>query len=169
MLLGYLGETKAKKTWFDGRKEVTNVKKYDDHDRTKKGDISVTYGGREFFIEVKSLQTNSIRCVDKVMCGKAQVDASDRRPVKLFDGSVVETTCLLVGEFDILAVNLFSFGEGWRFIFAKNKDLPRSKSKKYTPEQQQHLLATTVNVSWPPEPPFTTDPYPLLDELLRGR
>jgi len=30
MLLGYLGETKAKKMWFDGRSKVTNVKKYDD-------------------------------------------------------------------------------------------------------------------------------------------
>ena len=42
--------------------------------------------------------------------GKAQVDASDRREIVLPDNSRVTTTCLLKGEFDILAVNVFAFG-----------------------------------------------------------
>jgi hypothetical protein len=43
--------------------------------------------------------------------GKAQVDASDSRTISLPDGSTMKTTCLLRGEFDILAVNCFAFGE----------------------------------------------------------
>ena len=45
--------------------------------------------------------------------GKAQVDASDRREVVLPDNSRVTTTCLLKGEFDILAINVFAFELGF--------------------------------------------------------
>ena len=69
----------------------------------------------------------------------------------------------MAGEFDILAVNLFAFENQWRFIFAKNSDLPRSTYQKYTPEQQSKLLASLVPVSWPPKPPFTDEPFSLMD------
>jgi hypothetical protein len=42
------------------------------------------------------------------------------------------TTNLVVGGFDLLAINLFEFGAEWRFAFAKNRDLPRSTFRKYT-------------------------------------
>jgi len=71
-----------------------------------------------------------------------------------------------VGEFDLLAVNLFDFGEQWRFAFAKNADLPRSPSKKYTPEQRAYVLQTTPKISWPLKPPFRDEPFSLLDEML---
>ena len=127
----------------------------------------VTYKSRPFKVECKSLQTNSIRRVGEMFTGKAQCDASDRRTVTFGDGTTLDTTCLLVGEFDLLAVNLFAFEDKWRFIFAKNADLPRSRFKGYTEEQRSQLLASLVPVSWPPQPPFRDDPFGLMDEMLK--
>lgn len=166
MLFGYVAEHHLRKMWFVGKPEVTAVRKDDDHDRKKKGDLVVTYKGRSFKVECKSLQTASVQKSGGTFWGRAQCDASDRRLVKFADGSSLETTCLLPGEFDILAVNVFAFEEKWRFAFAKNSDLPRSTFKKYTPAQRAALLASLVTVSWPPQPPFRDEPFTLMDELL---
>lgn len=166
MLLGYVAEYKLRSLWFMGRSDITHAVKHDDHNRKKKGDLVVTYKGKTFIIESKSLQTNSISKEGDVWIGKAQCDASDRRPVTFADSSTLETTCLLAGEFDILAVNLFAFENQWHFAFAKNSDLPRSTYKKYTPMQQAKLLASLVPVSWPPKPPFSDEPFSLMDEII---
>jgi hypothetical protein len=166
MLLGYVAEKKFEEMFLGGP-GISEVGKADDHDRTKKGDRYVTYNGEQFIFEVKSLQTSTVKQLeDGTWCGKAQVDASDRRSVTLPNKERIETTCLKVGEFDVLAVNLFAFENRWIFAFAKNKDLPRSKWRGYTVKQRKYLLATTVEVTWPPRPPFYEDPFPLLDELL---
>lgn len=69
----------------------------------------------------------------------------------------------------MLAVNCYAFGGEWRFAFAKNKDLPTSNFKKYTEEQRKQLIASLVPVTWPPQPPFTDDPFTLLDELVEEK
>ena len=61
--------------------------------------------------------------------GAVQCDASDKRDVPLGSGESFSTTCLLVGEFDILAAGLFGFRDCWDFGFALNRDLPRSRKK----------------------------------------
>lgn len=165
IMLGYLAEVKLRQIWFD-RPQVEKWFKYDDHDRIRKGDLAIVYKGREFIIEVKSLQTNTIQYEDGVWSGKVQCDASDRRTVKLPNGKNIETTCLLVGQFDLLAVNLFAFENEWRFLFARNSDLPRSRYKKYTKTQRQYLLATLIPVTWPPQPPFRDEPFTLLDQMF---
>lgn len=167
-LSGYISEYKLRK-FFMSDDRISNVRKYDDHDRSKKSDLVFTYKGVDISVEVKSLQTNSIRKNGNVFTGKTQVDASDKRPVKLPNGKTVSTTCLLVGEFNLLAVNLYSFNNKWDFIFAKNTDLPRSTFKGYTPSQRKYLLATSIGVSWPSELPFRNDPFPLLDELVKEK
>lgn len=86
--------------------------------------------------------------------------------MRLPDGSALNTTCLLVGEFDVLAINVFGFFDEWQFVFALNKDLPRSTFRRYTPEQRRHLLATLVPVRWPPGGILTTDLFVLFDRLL---
>ncbi len=78
----------------------------------------------------------------------------------------MNTTCLLVDEFDVLAVNIFGFLGEWRFLFALNRELPRSNFRGYTEEQRQYLLATLVPVAWPETGIFTTDLFVLLDGLL---
>lgn len=100
---------------------------------------------------------------------RSYVSEPDRRTVALPDGSKLATTCLLAGGFDILAVNLFEFGHQWRFGFIRNKDLPRSRFRKYTDYQRKHLLATGVPVTWPLKPPFYGEPFTLLREIVRER
>ena len=165
MVLGYLAELKLESLWLSDPR-FYEVSKHDDHDRGHHNDRVAIYKGREFTLESKSLQTATVRRTPEGWVGRAQVDASDRREVALPDGSTVSTTCLLRGEFDVLAVNLFAFGDEWRFSFARNSDLPGSRYSRYTEYQRQHLLATMVDVSWPPKPPFRADLFELLEEML---
>lgn len=165
-MMGYVSEFKARNT-FENHPEITELIKYDDHDRKKKGDISFKYRGHEIKVEVKSLQTNTVRNVgDDLWSGTFQCDASDRRPIPLPNGHTVETTCLAVGEFDILAVNLFSFGDKWRFAYALNESLPRSKSSKYSDEDKPFLLSSSMKITWPVQSPFTLDVFKLLDKYV---
>lgn len=168
MILGYLAELKLEKLWLSGD-QISELRKHDDHDRKGKGDRIIRYKGHEFIFESKSLQSAMIEKTEVGWIGKAQVDASDRREVELPDKSLVTTTCLLKGEFDILAVNLFAFEDKWRFVFAKNSDLPTSGYRKYTPYQREHLLATLVTVHWPPRPPFREEPFTLMNEIIQNR
>ncbi len=168
MILGYLAELKLDKIWFSDDR-VSEISKHDDHDRKKKGDRVIRYKGHQFIFESKSLQTAMNTRTSDGWVGKAQVDASDRRGVVLPDGSTVTTTCLLKGEFDILAVNVFSFENIWRFVFAKNADLPTSRYGRYTEYQRQHLLATLVEIHWPPRPPFSIEPFTLMNEMIQNR
>ena len=164
ILIGFLAEYKLAPLFRDAR--IHAFKRYDDHDRNRPSDFGFIYEGLPFSVEVKSLQTGSVRRTDDGgWRGAAQVDASDKRPVLLPNGETVATTCLVAGEFDLLAVNIFEFGHTWRFAFVKNSDLPRSPSKKYTAEQQACLLATSVKVTWPLQAPFRDEPFSLLEEL----
>jgi hypothetical protein len=172
---GYTAELKARKIYFEPDKRVSEIGKADDHDRTTKGDIFFTYKGLRFDVEVKSLQTNSIKkAADGTMTAVFQCDASDRRPVELSDGTRFETTSLLVGEFDLLAVNLFGFYGEWKFVFAKNSDLPRLKGqrgagKALTESQRNELLATSMPMQHPHIHPYRDEPWSILDELVESR
>jgi len=151
--------------WFSDPR-IEALERYDNHDRTRPGDFGLTYQGTPITIQVKSLQSNHVKQVESGYVGTFQCDASDRRPVTLPNGEIIETTCLVVGGFDLVAVNLLHFGQQWRFAFARNKDLPRSRSKKYTPEQREYLLSTSVKITWPLRAPFEPEPFHLLDEIV---
>lgn len=60
VIVGYIAE---RKLWdrFAADSRITAIRKDDDHDRDNKGDLVVTYQGFDFRLEVKSLQTNSIK------------------------------------------------------------------------------------------------------------
>lgn len=168
MLLGYTAELKLKEM-ITSFPEVSFTKKFDDHNRKKKGDLYVIYHGKAFDVESKSLQS-SMSVYDSyngVWRGKTQVDASDRRTVQLPNGQELDTTLLLRGEFDVLAVNCYAFENIWRFVFAKNSDLPHSTYKKYSEEARKFLIASLIPVSWPPEPPFYSDLQILLNEMIQ--
>lgn len=169
MMFGYVSEYMLRKVWFSDPR-FQDVRKEDDHDRTQKGDLWFTYKGTRVSIEVKALQTHSVRGMGGAFTGEFQCDASDRREVQLPNGERLQTTSLLVGEFDMLAVCLFAFGNQWRFAFAKNWDLPRPgvRSKK-TAIQKEHLLASTMKISWPLQPPYEAEPFRLLDEIVREK
>lgn len=167
ILLGYVAEKKFHDNFLN-HQNISFIQKDDDHDRSKKGDRRVVYKKQTFLIEVKSLQTNMVINVGKdKWLGKAQVDASDSRNISLPDGSLMKTTCLLRGEFDILAVNCFAFGEKWRFAFALNSDLPPNTFKKYSEYQRSHLLPSLIPVEWPLKSPFTDNLIKLLNKLVK--
>lgn len=167
MLLGYTAELKLKEI-ITSFPEVSFTTKFDDHNRKKKGDLYIVYHSKAFDVELKSLQSSMIK-YDKehnIWRRKAQVDASDRRTITLPGGKELNTTLLLRGEFDVLAVNCYAFQNKWRFIFAKNSDLPHSNYKKYSEEVRNALIASLIPVSWPPEPPFYSDLKVLLNDMI---
>lgn len=169
MVFGYVAEIKLRKL-LAANSNVTSYTKDDDHDRSKKGDLRLVYKGHEFKLESKSLQTARNKLLPNgIYTSVAQVDASDRRTVTMPDGSRLQTTNLLVGEFDVLAINCFTFQNEWHFVFARNQDLPRSTFRNYTEAQRQHLLATTVPVTWPPQGILTDDIFALLDVMIAER
>lgn len=166
ILFGYLAEYKLRKLYFADPR-VTDIMKYNNHDRTKKGDLVITYKKTDISIEVKSLQSRTVRRDNEVLKARFQCDASDRRRVRLPNGRYIETTCLVAGEFDVLAVNLFEFRKEWVFAFAFNADLPRSEYRKYTPAQRKYLLATLMEITWPVKRPFHLDPFPLFEKMAK--
>lgn len=168
LLMGYVAEYKLRKIWFSDDR-VERAIKYDDHDRSRPSDLEVHYNGVPITVEVKSLQTASVQHTDEGYQGRFQCDASDRRTVELPNGESMQTTCLIVGQFDLLAVNLFAFREQWDFAFIRNRDLPRYRYRRYTAEQRQYLLATLVAVTWPLQSPFEPEPFRLLDEISREK
>ncbi len=207
MIVGYIAERKLRDVFINSKRAV-GLRKEDDHDRSRKGDLVVGYKGFEFNIEVKSLQTNQVEILHKGRWiprinkvrdttgpkpkyryiqnpeffeisrqervnakyrGAVQCDASDKRNVTLPNGQTFATTCLLVGEFDILAAGLFSFRDSWDFGFALNSVLPRSRATNYPPEVQELLLSTLMPVTWPLTEPYVTDPFVLLDQLVQER
>ncbi len=169
MILGYLAEIKVH-SYFTNNPHVTNMRKDNDHDRTKKGDLVISYKGYEFKIEVKSLQTATIKGHSNgKFTGKFQCDASDKRTIVLRDGSLFKTTCLKFGEFDILAVNLFQFQNKWDYGFILNENLPSSNYKKYPTTVRKQLIKSLIPISWPLQRPFQSNPFVLLDELVQRK
>ncbi len=172
MFIGYVAEYKLRRI-LAANPHVTHLSKPDDHSRKKgdKNDTVITYKGEQFSIEVKSLQTSTIKydASNNLDTAKAQVDASDSRKLTFPDGTTLVTTNLLRGEFDILAVNLFQFRKEWEFAFALNSDLPGSRYKNYTETQRGQLLATQVTVTLPIVSPYALNPFDLFDRLLEQR
>lgn len=101
--------------------------------------------------------------------GTVQVDASDKRPVTLPNGGREVATNLVVGEFDILALGLFAFRERWDFAFVLNSDLPRTKHKRFKPENRQYLLMGSISVEWPLSPAHKQEPFSLMDQIIKER
>lgn len=101
--------------------------------------------------------------------GAFQCDASDRRKIRMSNGDVVETTLLKVGEFDIVAAGLFGFRGKWEFGFALNEDLPRSTHGAYDEATRSELIASLIPITLPLQPPFVSDPFELLDQLVERR
>lgn len=125
---------------------------HDDHDRAvNKSDRTITFRGRKYTIQVKSVQTGSIKreVAVKRLCATVQNDGSDMRKVVFANGSDVTTTCYLRGQYDILAVPLFPFTGTDAFAYKKNEDCRLTQDGRYTDYQRRQLLATTEIITWP--------------------
>jgi len=168
-LFGFVAEYKLTKLYF-GDRRIQSLKRYDDHDRSRPGDFGFIYKGIPMSVSVKSLQSGSVKPIaEDCYAGRCQCDASDKRTVILPNGETVATTNLVVGTFDLLAVNIFQFGKKWRFAFAKNSNLPRSRAPRYSEAQRKYLLATAIPLTWPLTEPFREEPFSVLDEIVEER
>jgi len=165
VLSGFVAEYKFRKLWLADPR-VSDLTRPRSHDRKSKGDFGFRYKERWFTVEVKSLDVPKIRKDETGFQGTFQCNASDARPVRLPNGEGLTTNCLVVGEFDVLAVSLFAFERQWRFASARNDDLPRSRWKKYSPSQQQYLLSSSMKVTWPLTAPYAENLFTVLDSIL---
>jgi hypothetical protein len=125
--------------------------KPDDHKRKQaKSDRTLKYQNKQYTVQLKSIQTNSLKEIEPgVFRATVQNDASDRRRLILPDGTRVDVTNYVKGEYDVLAVSLQPFTGEWRFAFKKNKDLKLSTYKRYPSNVRGYLLATGEAISWP--------------------
>lgn len=171
MILGYIAEEMFETYVREKYPSLIDaeIEKHDDHDRRfNKSDRTIKHGGRTYRIQLKSVQTNSIKreLQTGLICCDVQNDASDRRAVKFEDGTTLETTCYLRGDYDILAVPLFPFTGNWTYAYKKNIDCRASNSPKYTESQRSELLATTERLCWPLTNDWHSDLFDLLDDQI---
>jgi hypothetical protein len=162
MVYGNLAEVQFSR-WLVARGvPLTDQSRDDDHAKTK-SDRTIRLDGRLYTIQVKSMQTNSIK-EDGEGGFKAgvQCDGSDRRRVRLPNGHEVETTNYVADEFMVLATPLHAFTGKWDFAFRLNSTLERTASPKYAPEDRRFLLKTMVSITWPIAEPWTSDLLGLL-------
>jgi hypothetical protein len=167
-IYGYVSEMKFEEFYLRSADWIDHFIKDDDHKKSK-SDRTIVYRGTAISVQVKSVQTNSIKVSNSGFIAKVQNDASDRRKVKLPNGRTIETTCYLVGEYDLLAVSLQPFTGIWKFAFKLNQDLNRTTSSKYRPSDRQHLLATLETLTYPLDASWTTDFRRALDLALVAR
>lgn len=134
---GYLSELYLKKqlTEIEG---VTEVLKIPDR-APEKGDFLVTYLGRIFTVEVKSLSSHALKedLLNGGWTGKVSIKRTDS---EIANEQGARTSCLLRGEFDILAICTFSITKEWDFQFIANKYLPSS-------DLYRDRLSTTITVN----------------------
>ncbi|MFC7205124.1 hypothetical protein ACFQJC_16520 [Haloferax namakaokahaiae] len=177
MMKGYMAEEKLKVDVLEQNPRVQNLHSPDDHDRELKGDWRFDWDGEEHIIvEVKCLQSNYVEARNTLSgevhyTGKYQCDASDRREIELDSGETVETTLLEVGEFDILAVGIFEFGNEWNFVFAKNEDLPKTTYHSYSEAAQDRLIKGMHNIEYPlpDDSIYSENIWPLVEETVAER
>lgn len=154
MILGYIAEEMFEKHLPAHYAEIasSHIIKHDDHDRAiNKSDRTVQYKGKQYRIQLKSMQTNSIsrNRENGLLQADVQNDASDARTITLPNGSTVLTTCYARGDYDILAVPLFPFSGKWNFAYKLNRDCRSTTSNKYADIDKPFLLSTTEKIYWP--------------------
>ena len=154
MILGYVAELMFERHLPETYSSISpeDISSHDDHDRSlNKSDRTIKFGDVSFGIQLKSIQTNSIRrnLTTGLLQAVVQNDASDARQVVLPNGHTLTTTCYVKGDYDILAVPLFPFNGEWNFAYKYNSQCRTTSSRKYSPEDAQYLLATTEIITWP--------------------
>lgn len=171
MFLGYVAEEMFEKHVLQNYEFIQSedIETHDDHDRRlNKSDRTIRFQGRLYSVQLKSVQTNSIKrnLETGLLQADVQNDASDARTVHLPNGNSLITTCYVKGEYDILAVPLFPFTGSWNYAYKRNVDCRKTKSRKYSPEDAQHLLATTEVITWPLTNDWRMDLPGLLDDQI---
>lgn len=170
MIMGYISELKFFS--YVQNFNVEGLYRPDDHNREEnKADLCFDYKGIRVRVQLKSIQTNSIKRAeeDGKIYATVQNDASDRRTIELPTGETVETTNYKVGDYDVLAVPLYPFCGKWEFAYLLNAECRHTTSRKYTDTQKQYLLATTEKITFPLSPPWTEDLAEILERYISNK
>jgi len=166
---GFLAEYKCRQLHLTTNAKISQVVRPSGYDKAQKGDFSFLYKNEPIRLEIKSLDGPHVRHLEADRwTGTFQCNASDARTVTLPNCHKVHTNCIVSGGWDILAVNLYTFGNHWRFAFARQRDLPRA-STMYKEEDRPYLLASSMSISLPLTAPYTSNLVALLDEIVRER
>lgn len=171
MILGYIAEEMFEK--YVPKKygfiSSDDIEKHDDHDRKfNKSDRTIRANGRLYRVQLKSIQTNSIKrnLETGVLQADVQNDASDARTIVMHDGTKIITTCYARGDYDILAVPLFPFTGDWQYAYKRNVDCRSTNSKKYIEDHWAFLLSTTETITWPLSDDWHSNLADLLDDQI---
>lgn len=170
MIMGYISELKFFN--YVQNFDVKGLYRPDDHNREEnKADLCFDYKGKRVRVQLKSIQTNSIKRSEEngKIYATVQNDASDRRKILLPSGETVETTNYKVGDYDVLAVPLYPFCGKWDFAYLLNTNCRHTTNNKYTDSQKQHLLATTETITFPLSPPWTKNLVEILERYISNK
>jgi hypothetical protein len=156
-LQGYLAEVALKKQLLE-IEGVSEVIKIPDHDE-ERGDLRVTYKGLPLTIEVKSIKTDSVRkdVLHDTWQGTVTIKSSDKREVEVEGLGLINSSHLIRGQFDILAISCYAVSGQWEFVFMDNDHLPPKSYK--TPE----LIKTSFVVNPQTTPCLITDMQSILE------
>lgn len=153
---GYLAELHLQRILLQ-TPGVTFVEKIPDRSPAK-GDFRVIYQGDTLTIEVKSLSSHALKedYLNGGWNGKVSIKGTDS---KIINEEGDMTTCLVRGEFDILAICTFSLTKTWDFKFIANKYLP--SSTLYADRLSTTLTLNTINT-----PKLTDDVLEVFSEFI---
>ena len=158
-LQGYLAERALKKQILE-IPGVSSVTKIPDRD-AEKGDFKVVYKEVPITVEVKSISTSSVRddVLTQTWQGSVTVKNTDKREVTVDGIGTFQTTKLVRGQFDILAVCCFAVSGTWDFVFMENRFIPSAA-------ESQTLLKTQFIINPSTTPCLTHNLVKLLEKTL---
>jgi hypothetical protein len=159
-LQGYIAERKlqAQLLTLPGVESVSKIR----DQAPEKGDLKVVYRSVPITIELKSLQTASIRHdpIHDSWEGTVMVKNGDRREIITPDGKHFVTTNLIKGGFDVLGICCLAVNGEWEFQFMESRFLPEHDSI-------QGLIRTTFQVHPLNTPCLTSSPLRVLESVYR--
>jgi hypothetical protein len=180
-IYGYVAEERLREAFLEDDERVTNLRSPADQDSADKGDWAFDWKGEPMKIEVKSLQTHTIKEVDtdqqtltdsdeepiRYKAGFHLKGTSDQRTIT-HEGEEYNTTLMNIEDtdVDIMAVNLYKIKDEWDFAFLKVDDLPRSKGSSYPDSLRQKLARSQIKLTIPLQDPYTKDLYGLMDGII---
>lgn len=149
----------------------TDLKKQHDKDLSANGDWSLWYRKKRFIIEIKCCTAAKIK--DGVLIGKVDIGHRDKKWVEFpCGGKPLYCRQIYRGEFDILAVNLFSFFGEHRWVYCLLDELEsaalskRRRCYKTVVKKQREsgfLVESNQKITWPLSPPWTENLVEALD------
>lgn len=142
---------------------VTSVEKIPDQS-LEKGDLKIGYNGIFLTLELKSLQTSSVRkdVIFDTWEGTVTVKNTDRRTLTLEDGTEFTTTSLVKGAFDILGICCLAVDGSWDFQFMESRFIPEH-------DKIPGLAKTSFSVHPSHTPCLTSDPKKVLESAYRQK